>query len=170
VAHPEQPPGPPALGQEGGSQRLGGVDEIEVQTPVAEPGKRLIGERRQLLDAHRRVLLDANEVEVEVARVARGATTVPCAHGSSRSQTAACGIAAGPRTGGHVAVRWVDEDHVSRLRQRSVIRVGRSTNRFCDAREAEGQAPASHPPRVWLPPAVSVRSTWRTHDLDPQHE
>jgi hypothetical protein len=37
VAHPEQPLGPPALGLEGGSQRLGGVDEIEVHAPGPSP-------------------------------------------------------------------------------------------------------------------------------------
>ena len=42
VSHPEQAQRPPALGFEAGSQRLGGSDEIEVDTPVREPGQRLV--------------------------------------------------------------------------------------------------------------------------------
>jgi hypothetical protein len=73
VSHPEQAQRPPALGFEAGSQRLGGSDEIEVDTPVREPGQRLVRERHKGVHAHRRVVLDPHDVEVVIARVARGA-------------------------------------------------------------------------------------------------
>ena len=73
VAHPHQARGLPALRLEAGSQRLGRSDEIEVDTPMCEARERLVRERRQGRDAHRRVPFDPYEVEVEVARVARRA-------------------------------------------------------------------------------------------------
>jgi hypothetical protein len=72
VAHPQQAQGPPALRLEAGPQRLRGVDEIEVDAPVGKPRERRVRETHQRIDTHRRVVLDPHDVEVEVARVARG--------------------------------------------------------------------------------------------------
>lgn len=61
----------PALRLKAASQRLGGGDVIEVDSPVREPGERLIREGDKRVDAHRRVLLDPHDVEVEVPWIAR---------------------------------------------------------------------------------------------------
>ena len=71
MAHPQEAFGLPASCLEAGAQRLGGIDEIEVDPPVREPCERLIRERRQFIYIHRRVVLDPDDIEGPVARVTR---------------------------------------------------------------------------------------------------
>src|SRR5439155_1624918 len=62
VAHHDDAHRPPAPGLEVAAERLGGVDAIEVQTPVREACERVVREGDEGVDAHRRVVFDANEV------------------------------------------------------------------------------------------------------------
>ena len=73
MVHPDQAIGLPAVGLELRPQRLPDVRELEVDPPVREPGERVVGDGDELVDAHRRVALDAHDVEVVVVRVASGA-------------------------------------------------------------------------------------------------
>ena len=71
VAHPHQALRLPAEGREPGAQCVGDGHDVEVQAPVLQPVQRLVGDGDEGLEAHRRVLLDAHEVEVVVRRMAR---------------------------------------------------------------------------------------------------
>jgi hypothetical protein len=119
VSHPHQTLGFPALGLEAGSQRFGGTDEIEVDAPVLEPGERLIGEVRQFLDAHRRVLLDPDDVEGPVARATRRShdrsVRPRLEHVTDRGMRR---IAPGSRAGRRVVVGKTGRSHLVRVRKR----------------------------------------------------
>jgi hypothetical protein len=88
--HPQQPQRRPSARRELVAPRIGGLDVLELQATVREPAQRLVGERRQLGDAHAGLALDAHEVEVEVARKRRGPHDRAVRPRLVTSQTARC--------------------------------------------------------------------------------
>lgn len=73
MEHVEQSQRLPAERLEFTTPRLGGADHIEIDAPVCEVGERLVGNGDEFRDAHRRILLDADEIEVPVVGEAGGA-------------------------------------------------------------------------------------------------